>query len=224
MPNDHISQPNTPRPMSQYLIAHFRPEEMDDTELELLAKLVFEPFTWYNPGASIEYICRFLHGGGNTDVDVIINPSGEGVGFLVTRPYRVGASLVCFHVGVSILSHARGEGLYAKLTGRALKRNTYHYLAARTQNPQVYDTLSRFANYGVYPAVDGSNPGLLVRAVALAASEGHPGFDAETLIVRGAYAHVRQDRSHLVTRHRATQKLFSTQLGPTDGFMVVAAL
>lgn len=210
--------------MTDYLFPTFRPHEMTDDEMRLLAAKVHDPFNWYAPNSGYDEIFSLLRGRGSSYVDLVMTTTGDVPGFLVTELRMVGTRQVCYFVGSSFLPDIRGGGIASKLARRAITRKRYQYVAARTQNPLVYDALASLGAPGqCWPQHDGRCPPLDISKIAQSCSN-HDSFDPFTLITRDAFGHVREDRSYMRSRNPKTQAMFEDRLGPNDGFMVVASL
>jgi|GEM_PF-4040520 len=205
-----------------YTIQTLRPHELSDVEMLELADGVREPFNWYAPGSTNRDIFNLLRGKGDSYVDLVIK-GGIPCGFLASETSRQGNYTVCYHIGVSILPDDWGKGLYRRLSERSFERASHDFVAARTQNPTVYESLQRYAKDGrIYPAATRKPPQHVV-AIARALCGGGS-FEEDTLIARDAHGFVRAERSYMKAKSLQLEEFFRSRLGKNDGFMVVVAL
>jgi uncharacterized repeat protein (TIGR04076 family) len=183
--------------------------------------MVDEVFNWYAPESGEKEIFSLLRGKGDSFVDVVLR-DGQPCGFLATEYSQVKGYVVCYHIGVSIHEQDRQNGLYRLLTNRALARERVDFIAARTQNPALYESLRRQVKQvgQIYPA-DGVDPPPIVIEIGKTFCTSDE-LEPNALIVRRAYGHVREDRSYMKARDQSLNAYFAANLERNDGFIVVA--
>jgi hypothetical protein len=208
--------------MANFSFTTLRPHLLTAAEMDLLIQIVGKPFRLYASDSTDEDIRSRLVGNGASYVELAFM-DGIPCGFSAWYTKICDDCLVNYRGGTSLVEEARGHGLYKQLIQRGLDTDDFDYIATRTQNPAVYESLSRFAAGGViYPNPEQAPP-FLIRQIAFATSESGV-VEPDTLIVRDAHDFVVKDRSFMACRSDQIRRFFAASLGPDDGFMVVAAL
>lgn len=208
--------------MSSFSIETYRPHEMSKSEMDLLIDVVREPFDWYAPESTNKDILDRLQGNKESYVDVVLL-GGVACGFASSYTTQCGEPTVGYRAGTSIMPSARGRGIYKALINLSLDRTDFDYIATRTQNPRVYETLKQFTPEGTIFPQPKIKPPKEILEIARATCENGV-VEPETLIVRGVHGFVREDRSFMTARSKPIQDFFIQSLGCDDGFMVVVQL
>ena len=202
-------------------IVSFKTVNIDEKKLNELILLIKPIYLCFYPSSSEERIRLRLTRNESTVVDLLF--VGDKVcAFGIYYFLKIQDKNILFRDGTMVDQNSQSKGYYKSLVQHALDLYAPDFMATRTQNPRVYETLTTFSSTGfIYPNEDV----LITHEVGTIADllcEGEV-LDPKTLVVKGVYKQ-GQDRSEALfwkVRNEKVTRLFKQFLTEFDAFLLV---
>ena len=203
-----------------YSVKTYITSELTNEEIQCLILLIKPLYLWYSPNSTLEKIQERLTRQFSTVIDVVFH-RGYCCGFAVYYTVRKGKYLILFRDGVVLDQKETSKGIYSTLIQLALDRVSPDFMAMRTQNPRVYETMKKFSVNGkIYPSFTVLQPPKEVVKIAKSLCYREK-FNFSTFVVKGVYGGDRFYASYHSCRDPEIMKGFKRVLETKDALLII---
>ncbi len=201
---------------------------MDHSSRLALVEEIKPLYMWFSPDSTdLDILIRLTYMPNATCTT--LTEDGRCVGFMISHIEKHKKSLVLYVKGVIVDELYRSRHYFRKMLEDAIELYQPNYIALTTQNPRVYTMLAKICGVeNVYPRHT-YPPGyeildLARQLISGGATSGEVGdTEIRNLVLKGHYTSSRpEDKTYMSSDMTNVDGFFDSQLGPTDGFLVIA--